>query len=103
MGCGDGSGLKPREESVRQTGVAVIECKEIDCFGLCPHDSPNAREIGKIDPSRLAVAHLNLKLSRFSWSTDRQPISFMSRSISARRLSNPPSTAARPAAAKTST
>jgi hypothetical protein len=26
---------------------------------------------------RLAVAHLNLKLSRLSWSTDRQPISFM--------------------------
>ena len=36
--------------------------------------------------ARLAVAHLNLKLSRLSWSTDRQPISFMSRSISAYRF-----------------
>ena len=45
-------------------------------------------------PSRLAVAHLNLKLSRLSWSTDRQPISFMSRSISARRFSSALSTPA---------
>ena len=41
-GRGDGSGLKPREESVRQAGVAVVECKEIDCFGLCRHDSSSA-------------------------------------------------------------
>jgi ferredoxin len=45
-------------------------------------------------PSRLAVTHLNLKLSRLSWSTDRQPISFMSRSISARRFSSALSTPA---------
>ena len=45
-------------------------------------------------PSSLAVAHLNLKLSRLSWSTDRQPISFMSRSISARRFSSALSTPA---------
>lgn len=43
---------------------------------------------------KLAVAHLNLKLSRLSWSTDRQPISFMSRSISARRFSSALSTPA---------
>src|SRR5271155_2699338 len=30
--------------------------------------------------------HLNFKLSRLSWSTVRQPISFISRSISARRF-----------------
>jgi hypothetical protein len=45
-------------------------------------------------PSSLAVAHLNLKLSRLNWSTDRQPISFMSRSISARRFSSALSTPA---------
>jgi hypothetical protein len=45
-------------------------------------------------PFSLAVAHLNLKLSRLSWSTDRQPISFMSRSISARRFSSALSTPA---------
>ena len=39
-------------------------------------------------------AHLNLKLSRLSWSTDRQPISFMSRSISARRFPSALSTPA---------
>ena len=44
--------------------------------------------------SRLTVVHLNLKLSRLSWSTDRQPISFMSRSISARRFSSALSTPA---------
>jgi hypothetical protein len=49
---------------------------------------------GVCHPSRLAVVHLNLKLSRFSWSTDRQPISFMSRSISARRFSSALSTPA---------
>ena len=38
------------------------------------------------NPPRLASVHLNLKLSRLSWSTVRQPISFMSRSISARRF-----------------
>jgi len=38
--------------------------------------------------SRLAIAHLNLKLPRLNWSTDRQPTSFMSRSISGRRFSN---------------
>jgi hypothetical protein len=45
-------------------------------------------------PFSLAVVHLNLKLSRLSWSTDRQPISFMSRSISARRFSSALSTPA---------
>src|ERR1700732_1407087 len=38
-------GPKPREESVRQTGVAVVECKVIDCFGLCRHDSSSARRL----------------------------------------------------------
>jgi hypothetical protein len=38
--------------------------------------------------------HLNLKLSRLSWSTDRQPISFMARSISARRFPSALSTPA---------
>ena len=52
------------------------------------------RGSGICHPSRLAVAHLNLKLSRLSWSTDRQPISFMSRSISARRFSSALSTPA---------
>jgi hypothetical protein len=47
----------------------------------------------------LDVAHLNLKLSRLSLSTDRQPISFMSRSISARRFARALSTPACPAAA----
>src|SRR6202030_3366578 len=36
---GDGSGRKPRKESIRQPGVAVVECKEIDCLDLCRHDS----------------------------------------------------------------
>ena len=60
-----------------------------------------AAKTGRIcHPSRLGVAHLNLKLSRLSWSTDRQPISFMSRSISARRFSSALSTPACPAAAR---
>jgi hypothetical protein len=37
---------KPREESVRQAGVAVVECKEIDCLG---HDSSSAWA-GQITP-----------------------------------------------------
>jgi hypothetical protein len=41
---------------------------------------------GTCHPSRLAVVHLNLKFSRLSWLTERQPISFMSRSISAWRF-----------------
>jgi len=45
-------------------------------------------------PFMLAFVHLNLKLTRLSWSTDRQPISFMSRSISARRFSSALSTPA---------
>ena len=49
---------------------------------------------GICHPFSLAVAHLNLNLSRLSWSTDRQPISFMSRSISARRFSSALSTPA---------
>jgi hypothetical protein len=54
---------------------------------------PDAR----VDRYRLSgrpVAHLNLKLSRLNWPTDRQPISFMSRSISARRFSSALSTPA---------
>ena len=45
-------------------------------------------------PFSFTIPHLNLKLSRLSWSTDRQPISFMSRSISARRFSSALSTPA---------
>jgi hypothetical protein len=52
------------------------------------------------NPPRLARAHLNLKLSRLSWSTVRLPISFMSRSISARRFPRALSTPAWPAAAR---
>ncbi len=52
------------------------------------------RGISVCHPFRLAFAHLNLKLTRLSWSTDRQPISFMSRSISARRFSSALSTPA---------
>jgi hypothetical protein len=33
-GRGDGSRPKPREESLRQTGVAVVKWREFDCFGL---------------------------------------------------------------------
>jgi hypothetical protein len=39
---GDRSGPNPLEESVRQARVAVVECKEIDCFGLCRYDSSSA-------------------------------------------------------------
>jgi hypothetical protein len=39
----DGSGPKPREQSVRQAGVAVVKCNEIDCLDLCRHDSSSAR------------------------------------------------------------
>jgi hypothetical protein len=33
----------PREESLRQTGVAVVKCREFGCFGLCGHYSSSAR------------------------------------------------------------
>ena len=36
-GSSDGRGPKPRKELVRQAGVAVVECKEIDCLDLCRH------------------------------------------------------------------
>ena len=49
---------------------------------------------GICHPFSFTIPHLNLKLSRLSWSTDRQPISFMSRSISARRFSSALSTPA---------
>ena len=50
-----------------------------------PKASTSSRTTGGriCHPSSLAVAHLNLKLSRLSCSTNLQPISFMSRSISA--------------------
>ena len=41
----DGSGAKPREEPIRQARIAVVECKEIDCFGLCRHDSSSAQHL----------------------------------------------------------
>jgi hypothetical protein len=44
-GRGDGSGRKPRKESIRQPGVAVVECKEIDCLDLCRHVSSSARRL----------------------------------------------------------
>ena len=40
-------------------------------------------------PFSFTIPHLNLKLSRLSWSTDRQPISFMSRSISSEIFKRP--------------
>ena len=49
---------------------------------------------------RLAFAHLNLKLSRFNWASGPQPISFMSRSISAWRFLSALSTPACPPAAR---
>jgi hypothetical protein len=49
---------------------------------------------GSVIRPGLPSPHLNLKLSRLSWSTDRQPISFMSRSISPRRFSSALSTPA---------
>ena len=49
---------------------------------------------GICHPFSFTIPHLNLKLSRLSWSTERQPISFMSRSISARRFSSALSTPA---------
>jgi hypothetical protein len=58
-----------------------------------PFEWTTARS-GICHPSSLAVAHLNLKLSRLNWSTDRQPISFMSRWISARRFPSALSTPA---------
>ena len=76
-----GRGRLSRQYEAWTTSEAPFEvdhCGEWDC----PHS------LG------LAVAHLNLKLSRLNWSTDRQPISFMSRSISARRFSSALSTPA---------
>ena len=40
----NGSGRQAREEPVRQACVAVVECKEVGCFGLCQHLSP-VREV----------------------------------------------------------
>ena len=57
------------------------------CVGCLGQKASSSRTAG-------GRIHLNLKLSRLSWSTDRQPISFMSRSISARRCSSALSTPA---------
>jgi hypothetical protein len=34
-----------RKESIRQPGVAVIECKEIDCLDLCRHDTSGSQRL----------------------------------------------------------
>jgi hypothetical protein len=39
----DGYRAKPRKETVRQARIAVVECKEIDCFRICCHGRFSAR------------------------------------------------------------
>src|ERR1700682_3719076 len=62
--------------------------------GHSPWPRPAARRDEPGLVAQLTESHLNLKLLRLSWSTDRHPISFMSRSISARRFPSARSTPA---------
>ena len=60
-------------------------------YALAIYKSPKLADMREAAAGLSAILdvemdHLNLKLSRLSWATDRQPISFMSRSISARRF-----------------
>ena len=72
----------------------VQELEEGVDYAAKRHTSSGPLRGGICYPFSFTIPHLNLKLSRLSWSTDRQPISFMSRSISARRFSSALSTPA---------
>src|ERR1700730_17721042 len=70
------------------TGTSVMFGRIGSVFETCqPARSRTRMACAPGATDNAAFGHLNLKLSRLNWSTDWQPISFMSRSISARRFS----------------
>jgi hypothetical protein len=87
---GDAHGLAADRHTI---GKILARAEGAGCLGQKAYFESDHWE-AELSSVQLAVAHLNLKLSRLSWLTDRQPISFMSRSISARRFSSALSTPA---------
>src|SRR6476660_1341315 len=101
------SSMRPwrrRSACGRSGSQFAIEHDEREAFGFFRRDvespaveKPRNEQGDRLLPNEwanLRPGHLNLKLSRLSWSTVWQPISFMSRSISARRFPSALSTPA---------
>ena len=55
-GRGDGGGRQARKEPLRQPRVAVVERKDVRCFGWCEHFISGARRPGQARSPRSTIA-----------------------------------------------